>query len=267
MSEHRGYYSLIQFCPDSSRLEGVNIGVVLYLASEKRLKVRITRNNQRIRRFFGNQNWQLVKRARLSIENQLLSQQFLSIEELENYISKRANIVQLTPPRPMRITDLETDVNNLFDRLVGEEHKERKRRVDTQLTDKLFEAGVVGLVKKSVIVEIPGFKQSIQVPYGYQNGRYNLISPVQFDSDQEAFLTKTGKNAIEGKLLYDTPDNTLGEMRLVVVANFDEQIESAARELVKTIFNQNNVTLYTFDNLDPLVDDIRRSAKAHSLMD
>jgi hypothetical protein len=265
MSENRGYYSLIQFCPDPSRLEGVNIGVVLYSVSEKRIQVQISRDNRRIRRFFGDQDWNLVNRAKSSIENQLRSQQFVNIGELEAYIAKRANIIQITSPRPMRVVDLETDITNLYKRLVGDEPGERKRRIDSQLTDKLFEAGVVELVKKSVSVEIPGFKRSIRVPYGYQNGRYNLISPVQFDSDPEALFTKTGKNAIEGKLLYDNQHMTLGDMRLVVVANFSEQIEKSTRELVKSIFDEHHVTLHSFENLAPLMDDIRRSAELHSV--
>ena len=30
MNQHKGYYSLIQFCPDPSRLEGINIGVLVF---------------------------------------------------------------------------------------------------------------------------------------------------------------------------------------------------------------------------------------------
>jgi hypothetical protein len=265
VSQNRGYYSLVQFCPDPSRLEGVNIGVVLYSPGERRLQVRITRNNQRIRKFFGNQDWNLVNRAKTSIENQLRSQQFLTVEELESYISKRANIIQISPPRPMAITDLETDIAELHDRLVGCDPVERKRRINGSLTKKLFEAGVVNLVQKSVSVEISDFKKSIRAPYAYQNGRFNLISPVQFDPDSEAIFAKTGKSAIEGQLLYNKPDPMFGEMRLVVVANFDEQIEDSTRQVVKRILDEHRVTLYSFENLAPLVDDIKRSAASHSI--
>ena len=30
MTTEKGYYSLIQFCPDVSRLEAVNLGVILF---------------------------------------------------------------------------------------------------------------------------------------------------------------------------------------------------------------------------------------------
>jgi hypothetical protein len=129
MSQDGGYYSLIQFCPDPSRLEGVNIGVVLYSSSERRLKVRITRDNRRIRKVFGNQDWNLLSRARASIESHLRSEQFPTISDLESYIAKRANIIQLTAPRPMHVTDLEDDLNQLHNRLVGTYPPERKHRI------------------------------------------------------------------------------------------------------------------------------------------
>lgn len=264
MSQHRGYYSLVQFCPDASRLEGVNIGVVLYSPSEKRLQVRITRSNQRIRKFFGNQSWAFVNRAKASILNQLRSLQFLAVEDLQAYISKRANAIQLTPLRSIQVIDLEADARDLYERLVGQDPVERRHRINGFLTEKFMEAGVVDLVRKSVSIEIPDMKHPIRVPYGYQNGRFNLISPVQFDPDQETLLAKIGKSAIEGKVLFERPDPILGGLHLVVVANFSGGIESATREFVRKTFLDHNVALHTFEDLGPLVDDIKRSAAAHS---
>jgi len=265
MSQHKGYYSLVQFCPDPSRLESVNIGVVLYSPSEKRLQVQISRSNLRIRKCFGNQDWNLLNRARTAIANQLRSEHFLTINDFDAYIAKRANILQLTQPRPMRITDLEADTIELHKRLVGPEPVEPKRRVHEILKRRLFEAGVANLVEKSVDVEISDFKKSIRVPYAYQNGRLNLISPVQFDADADAIFTKTGKSAFEGQLLYNERHPTRGEMRLVVVANFDEQIDASTRNFVKKKLDENNVTLYSFEDLKPLVEDIKHSAAMHSM--
>jgi Protein of unknown function (DUF3037) len=263
MSEQAGYYSLIQFYPDPSRLEGVNIGVVVYSSADTRVQVRISQSNHRIRKFFGNQNWNLIRRARAAIEGQLRTQLFLSVEDLKAYISKRANAIQLTPPRPMRISDPAGDVDRLFGRLVGPDALERKRGLRGNLTKSFEEAGIVNLVRKSVDVEIPDFKKSIRVPYAYQNGRFNLISPVQFDAETDSILAKTGKSAIEGQLIYKNRHPDFGAMRLVVVANFDSEIENSTRERVRNIFDDHNVALYSFENLDPLIQDIRHSAAAH----
>lgn len=264
MKDQAAYYSLVQFCPDQSRLEGVNIGVVLYLPNEKRVLVEMTRSHSRIRRLFGNQDWRLFHRAKSSVQNQLTHQQFLTLEELEAYISKRANAVQLTSPRPIRVITPQTSIRELYNRLVEDNQAEHKERIDVCLTRKFTEAGVLNLVKKPVAIEIPEIKATIRVPYGYQNGRFNLIEPVQFDTNPDIIIAKASKNAIEGQLLYSRRDPTLGNMRLVVVANFDREIENSTREFVKRTLANHDVKLYSFDDLNPLVDDIRLSAAAHS---
>jgi Protein of unknown function (DUF3037) len=262
MNQPKGYYSLIQFSPDPSRLEAVNIGVVVYSSNDGKLSLQMSRSNHRIRKFFGDQDWKFLKNAKEAVVNQLRREYFRSVEDLKAYIAKRANAIQLSAPRPMRISNIEQDVRGLYERLVGEDPVEHRHRITGKFTKKLADAGVENLVQKSVSVEIPDFKKSIRVPYAYQNGRFNLISPLQFDPDTD-LLAKTGKNAIEGKLLYDQQHPKFGQMRLVVVANFDEGIERSTRDLVKSIFRDNNVTVYSLEELDPLVDDIKRSAAHH----
>jgi hypothetical protein len=264
MSDQRGYYSLIQFFPDASRLEGANVGVIVYSSAENRLQVRMSRSNQRIRKFFGNQNWNLVSRAKAAIVGQLQSQLFLSVQDLESYISKRANAIQLTPPRPMRISNLEADADRLFERLVGPDLVETRRRVSPNLKKRFLDAGVASFVQNSVSIEISTMKKSIRVPYAYQNGRFNLITPVQFDPDTESILTKTGKSRFEGQLLRNEKHPSHGEMQLVVVANFDESIEQSTREFVTDALRDSSVTVYTLENLDPLIEDIKHSAASHA---
>ena len=67
MSITKGYYSLIQFCPDPSRLEGVNIGVLLFSPENGKLKFRLTENNRRIRKVFGKQDWDFLKQIPKSL--------------------------------------------------------------------------------------------------------------------------------------------------------------------------------------------------------
>jgi hypothetical protein len=98
----------------------------------------------------------------------------------------------------------------------------------------------------------------------YPNGRFNLISPIQFNPDQEDILTKAGKSAIEGQLLYQNPDPLLGDLRLVVIAMSAERNESSSRELIGKIFKEHHVGLHTFENMEPLLDDIKKSARLHS---
>jgi hypothetical protein len=264
MNQHKGYYSLIQFCPDPSRLEGINLGVLVYSPDDGRLVFRLTQSDQRIRKVFGQQDWDFIDRVRESVQSRLQSEKFETVHDLESYIAKRANVVQLTPLRPLKIGEIDQEVSALYRRLVESERVARQPRISTYLSRKLIEAGVEGLVKKSISIEIPTLKQPIRVPYGYQNGRFNLISPIQFNPDQEDILTKAGKSAIEGQLLYQNPDPLLGDLRLVVIARFAARNESSSRELIGKIFKEHHVGLHTFENIEPLLDDIKKSARLHS---
>ncbi len=118
MNQHNGYYSLIQFCPDPSRLEGINIGVLVYCPYKGRLVFRLTQSNQRIRRVFGQQDWDFIDRVRESVHSRLQSEKFETVHDLESYIAKRANVVQLTPVRPLKIGDIDQEVSALYRRLV-----------------------------------------------------------------------------------------------------------------------------------------------------
>jgi len=64
----RGYYSIVQYCPDPSRLEAVNIGLALFCPECSFLKVRFGRRKTRVDQLFGKQDWGLskVRRRRLT---------------------------------------------------------------------------------------------------------------------------------------------------------------------------------------------------------
>jgi len=47
----RGYYWIIQYCPDLGRLEAANIGVLLF-CPDREIKARMASDNGRIRHFW-----------------------------------------------------------------------------------------------------------------------------------------------------------------------------------------------------------------------
>jgi hypothetical protein len=104
-------------------------------------------------------------------------------------------------------------------------------------------------MRASALVPIPSWNRSGGA-YGYQNGRFNLISPIQFNPDREDILTKAGKSAIEGQLLYQNPDPVLGDLRLVVIARFAERNDGSSRELIGKFFKEHDVGLHTFENIE-----------------
>lgn len=53
MKTYKGYYSLIQFCPDLSRHEMANVGVLLFVPDRKFISARTNTNNERVRVFWS----------------------------------------------------------------------------------------------------------------------------------------------------------------------------------------------------------------------
>ena len=260
----KGYYSLLQFCPDDSRLETVNIGLVVFCPEIPRVLVRWASDiSRRARKLVGTQDWALLERQKLAIEARLrCADEFRSGEAIRGFVDSRAGAVRLTPARSLKlVNDVEQLFGALFSRLVMEPATPgRAPRVVSDLRRALASAGVDRLLQKHITVTVPKINKPLKAEYGYQNGRFNLIKPEQFAlSTDDQMLRKASLVAVEGQYLYDQPDATFHQMRLVLVANFGAG-NGARAELVRDIMERHKVTLYTFENLGPLVDDIKVSA-------
>ena len=53
MKPQKGYYSLLQFCPDVSRLEAANLGVVLFCPDSNFLEAKTSRSVRRAEKLVG----------------------------------------------------------------------------------------------------------------------------------------------------------------------------------------------------------------------
>jgi hypothetical protein len=119
------YYSILQYVPDLERAEGVNVGVVLICPEEGFLKAKTADDNDRVLRFFGQradldlQRLATLKRAfkeRIKIE----AGKIKTLEDFEQFVATRANHLRLTAPRPIKISEAETELDSLFASLVEE---------------------------------------------------------------------------------------------------------------------------------------------------
>ena len=131
MTAHRGYFSLIQFCPDASRLEAANVGVVLLCPELGFLEARTSRGNARVRRFFGPDAFHpvglnMAKQSfvrRLKVEWEGVP----TVEQFQHFVDTRANELQLTAPRPVKVFDPACELQRLFDQLVTDRPKAAMR--------------------------------------------------------------------------------------------------------------------------------------------
>lgn len=140
----KGYFSLIQYCPDLGRLEAANVGVLLFCPERSFLKALTTRTNARIRRFFGaeGQDWERINSFKQGIIERIEREgrDVATLDDLQRFIAQRANLIQLTPPRPMKVLDPEADLQALFDEYLGEDRESEKlvRRIFDDNQVKLF---------------------------------------------------------------------------------------------------------------------------------
>lgn len=266
MDYQKGYYALIQYCPDASRLEAANVGVLLFCPDEYFLRARLARDNSRLRRFFGPQDWLLVQGQKEAIEDRLDVGRlyFRTTEDVQNYIGRRANNIQISELRPTKVANAEKDLEELFQRLVGEaEQHQPTYRAATKLKKELVTAQVESLLERNITVDLPEIERSIEVPYAYRNGAYNLIKPVNFEAAtfDQAFV-KAATHAVEGQALrkHATPEQ--GPMKLIVVGEFGPKRRNDL-PVVRSILESHDTTLHTLDRLGPLIQEIREATSHH----
>jgi len=265
----KGYYSIIQYCPDLARLEAANIGVILFCPEPRFIRAKTSAGNDRIRRFFGaeSQDWERIAVIKSSVEKRLAvdAEAFRTLEDLERFRLSRANDIQLTPPRSLLLDDPVAELDRLFEDLVGGRTKKPTRDtaapIKRKLESEFKRADVERFLRENLSVEVPAFQCKIEVPYGYQNGRFNLLQPVKFEqATKEGVITNACRYAVEGRSLYTHRDPQFGNLQLNIVASF----AAGAREYCETvheILGENDVKFYTDEEIPALVQEIRDTAR------
>ncbi|HVT47218.1 MAG TPA: DUF3037 domain-containing protein [Vicinamibacterales bacterium] len=261
----KGYYSLIQYCPDPSRLESANIGVVLLCPELRFLQAKVAGNNRRIAKFFGRNSFDpdAVALAKATIEARLEpgSAEVSTIEDLERLIATRANAVLLTPPRPMRVDDPVEDLKTLYADLVGGEDSKRQHRVAWDELEEVFEqSDLAWKIRRRTQVVLPVLGRKFVAPYAFQNGHLNLIKPVDVPAAETRALQVTGTLALEGDLLqkHPTPENA----RLIAVLRFrsSSASEPEMKRTVLNLFAEYRIRTFEIEDLPRLAQEIRETA-------
>ena len=266
MNSTKGYYSLIQYCPDLARLEAANVGVLLFCPEPHFIRARTSSSNQRIGRYFGSEDcdWDQINALKAAIEERLEAEgtQFRKLEDLERFIATRGNEIQLTPPRPVKVFNPEQDLEGLFRRLVGGRVRGKTGTpVAERLAEALGQESITTLIQRGIPVAVRAFHRPLTFPFGFQNGRFNLIQPASFRQLAPSnAITHACRFAVEGRSLFEHPDERLGNTQLLVVGDF-APTQQQAEEVVRDIFNENRVRLFTVAELPRLVEEIRTTAK------
>lgn len=217
MDGHKGYYSLIQYSPNPSRAESVNVGVLLFSPTLHFLDAEFSRGNDRVRRFFGRDDG--LDLVRLNARKQAIKDRFVvekdkfkSLSDLEQFIHSRANEILITDPRSIRVFDPERQLAELFDELVGgRSHQAHEAPNDFPDLRRIFKQPKLNnLIQFDIAVQLPVIDREIRFPYAYRNGILNLVKPQKLSTGLQG-IEKAMVLAYEGELIKND------ERQLVVV--------------------------------------------------
>lgn len=184
MDTKAGYYSIMQYCPDYSRAEVANVGVILFCPSAGFLRAQLSRGHGRIVQIFGKGSFERtsVTAAEEAIANRLVAEEarFRDVEDLREFARRRMNEILLTDPRPVRLLrDPDAELKQLFRELVQKEPRKAAEPKPFPELDKFFhEPRFRGKVRLNCTVEVPISRRRIEVPYTYKNGAMKLIKPL-----------------------------------------------------------------------------------------
>lgn len=266
MNPSKGYYSIVQYCPDLARGETANIGVVLLVPDRSFLRAKLVSDNTRVRHVFnisGSELRQLraFKKSFISrIEAE--STRITSLETLQKFVDTRGNFIQLTSPRFVKVHNCEETLASLFTDLVGGESKKKPRvSLEKQIDARFKESGVEPYLRHDIHVIVPHANQELRVPFGFQNGRFNLLQVVPFDSgDENTHFRKACVQSMQGRFLQESGDDELGDLRFNVIGKFPSDRHESISIVRKTL-QESDVRLFVESDLSELIDEIRRTAK------
>jgi hypothetical protein len=266
MKPAKGYYSVIQYCPDLGRFEAANVGVLLFCPEKFFLQAEMSSNNRRIIRFFGSEghDWARISNFKKGLETRLQKESatIKSIEDLQQFIALRANVLQITQPNSMKVFDPEQDLRNLFEEIIGEPARpERQRSLRHYVAEKLSRPDLEKKVVHDIKVTVPVLQKEVDIPFGYQNGRFNLINPVRFGAENpDQSIVTACKYAVEGRSISEHEDSRWGQMQLLIVGQFRAKDQETPGR-VRRVFDDHGVKLLRMDDLSMLIDEIRRTGK------
>jgi len=262
-----GYYSLIQYCPDLSRLETVNVGVVLFCPTFDFLDVRTASSNDKPRALFGSENVNRshLNAAKAAIENRLKNNrsEFQDIADLERFVRTRANDLLLTTPRPMKVFEPKNDLDRLFADLVGGRSRHDRKTPAFPVLDAFFRK-LQGekRARLDFLAKIPKINRAVTVPYAYRNGVWNLVKPQVFPESERKAQAVAMCLAAEGDLLARLTRNTPDPSRLVVITKFAaSEATDRIRDDVQSVFQEYRIESVAENSIEEYTS--RVASEAH----
>lgn len=268
MNTHKGYYSILQFCPEPARFEVANVGVALLCPEQSFFRAQIGSSNKRVTHFFDKSQYDITrlneyKKGLVDRLNQ--SHEVTDRESFTQFAAMQVNAIVMTAPQFCRVEGKAEEVlENLYRELVGDltPAKRSGGGLRKRLRLAFQSKGLLGtIVQEDVQVMVPAFGREVKFPFAWQNGVLNLVEPVSFKSADQGSLEQTAcRRAIEGLSLQRQQDNKMGQCALNVVGQFQSEDDNA-KQIVRRILGESKVELIESTKIDSYIRTIETTGK------
>jgi len=265
----RGFYSVVQYCPDRFRAEAVNVGLVLLCPEPHAVRVRMTGNHERVRKLFAVARPELknLKLATHGLQSRVETSagEFRTVEDLATFAASRANDLRLTEPRLVKVEDVDADFTRLFLDLVEEQDTATLAQnspaevLPPRLGEVFYRLQQAKRIWKPGEIIVPVYKRKLDIPYAYRNGVVNLVKPHVFPTSKRA-ETQAAMLAVNGDLIKRHPID--GEEQQLIVISTQETPEQAHQvdEHVEPLFKEYGVRLVRPQTVDAFAGEVEQSA-------
>lgn len=261
-----GYFSLIQFCPDPSRLEAANIGVLLFCPSLGFLDVKFSEEYSKVKRFFGAKkiDFELIDSSKESLRARMriMRQEVDSLEGLTKFIDTRANELKITKPRAIKINEPGRELESLYVELVQDNIVRRKKSnsIIPEIDRYFHHSSLTGRIRYNQKVVIPVVRREIKIPYAFQNGALNLITPQKFNMDSQGFQ-KALSLACEGDLLQKHQSIDGYQYKFIIIPVVDTTLgHDVSEEQIENVFKHYSIRIVKPAQLPSFIKEVEEIA-------
>ncbi|MFZ5890015.1 MAG: DUF3037 domain-containing protein [Myxococcota bacterium] len=263
MTSTRGFFSVIQFCPDLDRGECANVGVVLAVPGLGYLGVRFGEDNEAPKQRFGRDAFDdgRLSLAKTALEGRIRDEgpAWVTADDLVRFGKKEGNNLLLSLPRTILVENCDVELEELYLRLAHVDARTRRRPRKPDLRG-VFERKLMGVpLRRDLTVEIPEIG-SMEVPYAYQNGALNLIKPEAFPVDAGSAGDRASDLAVKGHLIHKHSIAIGSPQKLIVVGGFDESIADDVKRRIAYVLQEHDARLVREDELEDFAEEVRREA-------
>ena len=218
---------------------------MLFCPDKQFLDVRFASDFRRARKLFRNLDETLLDMQKEALVDRLRPGEFQTKDDLQEFIDRRSGALRFSIVRPLQIASPQMELDELFEKLVGLEPPKRKLGPRARLFRKGSREGAFDRPgPPSVKTELPNIGKVLEADYGYKNGRFNVIEPVDFTTEEGWFKTASAR-AIEGEALRHAVHPEFGPMNLVVVGRFAKETEKHC-DAVTEIFRITRLAFMTW---------------------